>query len=92
MGHGGSLTITTDNKRKGIDIHIIDTGIGMTNEQIKRLGEPYYSTKGVEGTGLGMMAVYRIIDSMKGSIRVKSKPGEGTAFTIYFPGHEQITP
>ncbi|WP_139892255.1 HAMP domain-containing sensor histidine kinase [Bacillus sp. D386] len=88
MGHGGSLTINTDHKRKGVDIHIIDTGIGMTNEQLKRLGEPYYSTKGVEGTGLGMMAVYRIIDSMKGSIRVKSKPGEGTAFTIYFPGQE----
>ncbi len=89
MDDGGSLTITTENKRKGVDIHIIDTGIGMSDEQLRRLGEPYYSTKGVEGTGLGMMAVYRIIDSMKGSIRVKSKLGEGTAFTIYLPGHER---
>jgi two-component system sporulation sensor kinase B len=85
---GGLLKITAVNKKKGIDIHITDTGIGMTTEQLKHLGEPYYSTKGVDGTGLGIMAVYRIIESMKGSIRVKSKPGEGTTFTIYLPGHE----
>ena len=88
MESGGVLTLTTLKKKKGIDIIITDTGIGMTHEQLKRLGEPYYSTKGVEGTGLGMMAVYRIIDSMKGSLRVQSKPGEGTTFTIHLPGHE----
>lgn len=88
MEHGGFLTLTTVKKKKGVDIVIVDTGIGMNTEQIKRMGEPYFSTKGVEGTGLGMMAVYRIIDSMKGAVRVKSKPGEGTTFTIYFPGYE----
>ena len=88
MENRGVLTLTTVKKKKEVEIIITDTGIGMTNEQLKRLGEPYYSTKGAEGTGLGMMAVYRIIDSMKGSLRVKSKPGEGTTFTIYLPGHE----
>lgn len=88
MENGGSLTLNTVNKKKGVEIIIVDTGIGMTTEQLKRMGEPYYSTKGVNGTGLGMMAVYRIIGSMKGSIHVKSNPGEGTTFTIYFPGYE----
>ena len=88
MENKGVLILTTIEKKKGVEIVVSDTGIGMTGEQLKRLGEPYYSTKGVEGTGLGMMAVYRIIESMKGSLRVKSKPGEGTTFTIYFPGHE----
>ncbi len=88
MENGGSLTLTTVKRKKGVEIIIVDTGIGMTAEQLKRLGEPYFSTKGVNGTGLGMMAVYRIIGSMKGSIHVKSNPGEGTTFTIYLPGYE----
>ena len=86
--NGGLITVTSVNRKNGVEINITDTGIGMTSEQLKHLGEPYFSTKGVEGTGLGMMAVYRIIDSMKGTIRVKSKPGEGTTFTFYLPGHE----
>ena len=86
--NGGLITVTSLNRKNGVEINITDTGIGMTSEQLKHLGEPYFSTKGVEGTGLGMMAVYRIIDSMKGTIRVKSKPGEGTTFTFYLPGHE----
>ena len=85
---GGLITVTSVNRKNGVEINITDTGIGMTSEQLKHLGEPYFSTKGVEGTGLGIMAVYRIIDSMKGTIRVKSKPGEGTTFTFYLPGHE----
>ena len=72
---------------KGINITISDTGIGMDDEQLGRLGEPYFSTKGVKGTGLGMVAVYRIVKSMNSSIRVKSKLQEGTTFTIYLPGH-----
>lgn len=57
----------------------------MTDDQIKRLGEPYYSTKGAKGTGLGMMVVFSIARAMKGTIKVKSKVGEGTTFTFIFP-------
>lgn len=87
MQGGGVLILEAQQSKKGINITISDTGIGMTDEQLGRLGEPYFSTKGIKGTGLGMVAVYRIVKSMHGSIRVKSKPQEGTTFTIYLPGH-----
>ncbi|WP_455675965.1 ATP-binding protein [Pradoshia sp.] len=86
MQGGGVLILRAQQNKKGINITITDTGIGMTDEQLGRLGEPYFSTKGMKGTGLGMVAVYRIVKSMHGSIRVKSKPQEGTTFTIYLPG------
>ncbi len=86
MQGGGVLILKAQQNKKGINITITDTGIGMTDEQLGRLGEPYFSTKGMKGTGLGMVAVYRIVKSMHGSIRVKSKPQEGTTFTIYLPG------
>ena len=87
MQGGGVLILKAQQIKKGINITISDTGVGMTDEQIGRLGEPYFSTKGVKGAGLGMVAVYRIVKSMHGSIRVKSKLQEGTTFTIYLPGH-----
>ena len=87
MQGGGVLILEAQQSKKGINITISDTGIGMTDEQLGRLGEPYFSTKGIKGTGLGMVAVYRIVKSMHGSIRVKSKLQEGTTFTIYLPGH-----
>jgi chemotaxis protein histidine kinase CheA len=54
------------------------------------LGEPYYSTKGSKGTGLGMMVAYGIIQSMKGSIVVHSEIGKGSCFQIKFPTHVSI--
>ncbi|WP_162144546.1 ATP-binding protein [Ectobacillus panaciterrae] len=84
MSGGGTLKIQTRRERKTVIITIQDTGCGMTNEQILRLGEPYFSTK-EKGTGLGMMVSYRIIESMKGTIEVKSHIGKGTAFYIKLP-------
>ncbi|WP_035323103.1 ATP-binding protein [Peribacillus kribbensis] len=55
---GGKLRVTSFCKSGYVQIKIMDTGIGMSPEQLKRLGEPYYSTKGGNGTGLGMMVVY----------------------------------
>ncbi|WP_371261426.1 ATP-binding protein [Bacillus sp. OV322] len=85
MPNGGKLTIETNYSEKQIDIRIKDTGCGMNKEQLKRLGEPYYSTKGSKGTGLGMMVSYGIIRALNGSIRVQSGIGEGTEFLIAFP-------
>ncbi|WP_047757933.1 ATP-binding protein, partial [Geobacillus sp. ZGt-1] len=59
--------------------------VGMTKEQLERLGEPYFTTKGVKGTGLGMMVVYRIIESMNGTIRIESEIHKGTTVSIYLP-------
>lgn len=65
-------------------IEITDNGIGMNEEQLARLGEPFYSTK-TKGTGLGLMMSYRIINMLNGRIDVESKEGVGTKFTIILP-------
>lgn len=84
MPNGGILSVSSRVDSTHVTIKIQDTGIGMTKDQIERLGEPYYSTKGDKGTGLGVMVVNSIVKAMKGTIRVKSKVGEGTVFTFMF--------
>ncbi|KXH87338.1 ATP-binding protein [Sporosarcina sp. HYO08] len=81
---GGILSIDVFERKKQIIIQIGDTGIGMTEEEIEQLGDPYYSTK-KEGTGLGMLMVYSIVHSLKGKIDVKSKKGKGTTFRLIIP-------
>ncbi|MHC0037227.1 ATP-binding protein [Pseudoneobacillus sp. C159] len=85
MPTGGLLQVGTELGENSITIQVKDTGVGMTKEQIARLGEPYYSTKGSRGTGLGMMVVYSIVRAMNGVIRVESKIGLGTTFNFTFP-------
>ncbi|WP_449603861.1 ATP-binding protein, partial [Paenibacillus sp. Marseille-Q9583] len=81
---GGTLFIDISEKKQNIIISIRDTGIGMTKEEISRLGKPYYSTK-AEGTGLGMLMVYSTIDKVKGIVEVDSEKGKGTTFIITIP-------
>jgi two-component system, sporulation sensor kinase B len=81
---GGTLSIDISEKKQNIIIRIRDTGIGMTKEEISRLGKPYYSTK-EEGTGLGMLMVYSTINKVKGVIEVESEKGKGTTFLITIP-------
>lgn len=84
MPKGGILTVETK-RTTTVSILIKDTGSGMTLEQMTRLGEPYYSTKGSKGTGLGIMVVYSIVRAMNGTIHVESEIGKGTTFKITFP-------
>jgi two-component system, sporulation sensor kinase B len=84
MPDGGVLTVQTLLTGNVVQILVKDTGIGMTEEQMARLGEPYYTTKGQQGTGLGMMVTFSIIRAMKGKIEVKSHVGKGTTFHIRF--------
>ncbi|MBO0960391.1 PAS domain S-box protein [Neobacillus sp. MM2021_6] len=85
MPNGGSITITTKKMRnQQIQIIIKDEGCGISKEKIKKLGEPFYTTKD-RGTGLGLMVSYRIIDEHKGTIFVKSEEGKGTIFNIKLP-------
>ncbi len=88
MPRGGQLYIETQYSSTHITIEIKDTGVGMTPEQLQRLGEPYYSTKGSKGTGLGMMVVFSIVRAMEGSVQVKSEIGIGTVFRFSFPAHK----
>ena len=74
-----------------IDISISDSGIGMSQEVIQKMFEPFYTTKEVgKGTGLGLSMVYGIIKNHQGEIRVYSEPGVGTLFHIYLPAKVEI--
>lgn len=85
MPNGGTVCVAcTSNKDGYIKITIKDQGIGMTKEQIDRLGYPFYSLK-ESGTGLGMMVSFQIIESFKGKIKVNSEKGRGTEFMILLP-------
>ncbi|MEK4082603.1 HAMP domain-containing sensor histidine kinase [Psychrobacillus sp. FSL K6-1415] len=90
MPKGGILTVETESTQTTVSILIKDTGSGMTLEQVTRLGEPYYSTKGSKGTGLGITVVYSIVRAMNGTIHVESKIGEGTTFKFTFPSLSPI--
>lgn len=80
----GFLTINISQNQKYFQIEVIDTGEGMTQDEINRLGTPFYSTK-VKGTGVGLTKVFFVISKMKGKIKVKSSKGQGTNFTILLP-------
>jgi PAS domain S-box-containing protein len=86
MPRGGTLRLRT---RLGDHRHAIitvsDTGMGMTEEVRKRIFDPFFTTKGEEGTGLGLSVSHSIIERHGGDLRVESRPGEGTTFTISLP-------
>ncbi|OPH59041.1 hypothetical protein BC351_22195 [Paenibacillus ferrarius] len=81
---GGVLSISLSKQKNDLVLTITDTGIGMTQEQISRLGTPYFSTK-EKGTGLGTMVSFSLLRAMKGNINVASEVGRGTIFEISFP-------
>ena len=66
-------------------IQIKDRGIGISATNIKRIFDPFFTTKTVGGTGLGLAMVKAIVNAHKGIIRVTSKQGEETIFSIYLP-------
>jgi two-component system sporulation sensor kinase B len=85
MPSGGNVYVSCfSNQDREIEIQIEDQGIGMTKDEIERLGSPYYSLK-ESGTGLGMMVSFQIIRSFKGKVEVTSKKGNGTKFSIFLP-------
>lgn len=86
MEMGGELlvSLTLDREKQLMIIAFSDTGIGMSDETIKKLSSPFFTTKET-GTGLGLMTSYRIIDELGGTIKVKSEEGKGTTFTLIIP-------
>ncbi|MBB6454802.1 two-component system sporulation sensor kinase B [Salirhabdus euzebyi] len=87
MSEGGILTLQLEEEHH-IILSICDTGHGMSKEQVAKIGQPYFSTKGENGTGLGMLVTYNILEKMNGKIRIKSKINEGTCFHISLPKSE----
>ncbi|MDH5394732.1 MAG: PAS domain S-box protein [Gammaproteobacteria bacterium] len=99
MPEGGTLELITLNTHiRSLDAQILniqpgdyiklsisDTGIGMTAEVISHIFEHFYTTKGKQGTGLGLSQVYAFISQSNGTIHVQSDPGKSTCFSIYLP-------
>ncbi len=79
----GRLTVTTTSRENEVLLIVQDNGIGIPEDKIDRLFEPYYTEK-KGGTGLGLTSVQNIIQGHQGYIEVESEPGKGTSFTIGF--------
>ncbi|WP_042356974.1 ATP-binding protein [Bacillus rubiinfantis] len=84
MNTGGILSVRVFQREEEIWIEIIDSGKGMTENQIKKIGTPFYTTK-EKGTGVGLTISFQLIHAMKGKVQIHSEPGKGTTFTIQFP-------
>lgn len=84
MPEGGKVHVSAFRDKQMAVVTIHDEGVGMTDEELERLGTAFYSTK-EKGTGLGLMVSYHIVDSMKGKLNVQSEKNKGTTFTIALP-------
>ena len=82
----GTVTISVKQEGERVVIKFSDTGEGIKKEDLKKVFEPFYTTKPVgQGTGLGMSITYRVIKNHNGEISVDSEVGKGTTFTIKLP-------
>jgi signal transduction histidine kinase len=89
MPSGGTITVGTRSDGPNVRIDVTDTGTGMTEEQAARCLEPFFSTKGEKGTGLGLAVVYGIIQRHGGTITIQSEVGKGTTFSLLLPATDQ---
>ena len=88
-GDGGSVSIKLSKQdENSVKVEVIDTGRGISPDDISKVFEPYFSTKET-GTGLGLAIVKKAIDDHGGTISVASKKGSGTTFTIILPARER---
>jgi two-component system NtrC family sensor kinase len=84
MPSGGTLRVETRRDGEQVEIAVRDTGIGISPADMKKVLDPFFSTK-EKGTGLGLSVVYGIIERHGGALRIDSAPGEGTTVTIALP-------
>ncbi len=91
MPEGGRLTLhTSAGDGNQLKIEVDDTGCGIPQENMSKLGIPFFTTKGKQkGVGLGLAVVYGIIKQHQGRIEVQSKAGGGTTFTVYLPQYHE---
>jgi two-component system cell cycle sensor histidine kinase/response regulator CckA len=105
MPEDGRVTVTTENvyldrpivgyaeiqEGEYVVFRVVDTGVGIPEEDLQRIFEPFYTKKkmGRSGTGLGMAVVWGTVEDHQGYIEVRSTYGEGTTVTVYLPGTRQ---
>jgi PAS domain S-box-containing protein len=84
MPNGGDLYVRTFIKDNNVQISIQDTGVGIPEDKLKKLGEPFFTTK-KNGNGLGLMVSFKIIESHNGKVFIESEQNKGTTFNIFLP-------
>ena len=93
LPHGGTITVRTCGVQRPVKngesanyaiLEVCDTGVGMDEPTQKRCLEPFFSTKGKRGTGLGLAMVYGVVERHEGKIEIESEPGKGTTMRILF--------
>ena len=85
MPAGGTLTLRTRHEPDTVVLEVSDTGVGMDEETSRRCLEPFFTTKGAQGTGLGLAMVYGTVQRHGGVIDLQSRVGEGTTFSLRLP-------
>jgi signal transduction histidine kinase/FixJ family two-component response regulator len=96
MAEGGVLTFATANEifadatddlpaGEYISITVVDTGVGMDQDVERRALDPFFTTKGASGSGLGLSQVQATVDESGGAVRIRTRPGQGTCVTLLLP-------
>ncbi|MFH1389606.1 MAG: hybrid sensor histidine kinase/response regulator [Candidatus Margulisiibacteriota bacterium] len=86
VGERGKIVVMTKNEPEGVRLAVSDNGPGIAESALPTIFNAFYTTKSeAEGTGLGLYIVKKLIDEMGGEIKVTTKPGTGTTFTIFIP-------
>lgn len=84
MGAGGKLAVSLSRQNDFLEIVVTDTGSGISDEDLPRIYDPYFTSKPA-GTGLGLAVAQKIMEAHGGSIKIESHAGEGTSVTLDFP-------
>jgi two-component system, cell cycle sensor histidine kinase and response regulator CckA len=104
MNDGGELTLSTNlehlsyieanglgvTENDYLRLSITDTGCGIDKEILESIFDPFFSTKGTEGTGLGLSQVYGFVERAGGTIKAYSQKGRGSEFSLYFPRYRGV--
>ncbi|MEX2599652.1 MAG: ATP-binding protein, partial [Dehalococcoidia bacterium] len=88
MPSGGTIHVRTSVEEGVAVLAISDTGAGMSAEVLERCQEPFFSTKGARGTGLGLAMVAQTVERHEGKMEITSVEGQGTTVTMRFPAHQ----
>ena len=88
MRDGGTLSVAVDHTGESLRLEIADTGPGISEEEVKKIFEPFYTTK-EQGLGLGMPYAKKIIEQHGGNLSLNSRPGEGTTISIELPAAQK---
>jgi two-component system cell cycle sensor histidine kinase/response regulator CckA len=90
MPEGGTLSVSTGLEGDRVWVEVADTGVGIDTSAQHRLFDPFFSTKGRQGLGLGLSVSHGIVERHAGEISVESAPGKGSKFTVWLPLGEHV--